>query len=239
VTYTNYYSNYPISDGWAEHIARGSLGGIDYAVPVGTPIYAPTAGWVENVQGDGSGGWYVKFTHDPGNGGLGQGWRDEFLHLSAFVNSDYYGPGDTIGYSGGAAGAPGAGSSTGPHIHWHLVNGSGVRVNPLDYATPPAPTPPPVPPTPPTPKRKKDMIFCKLNDKNSALNGKVFLVGQQFIHGVVTAQVAPLTVAYGDPVVYTTEDALVKLVVCMGVPREKLPLVVENKTWSRVNEINK
>lgn len=238
MTYTNYYYEYPISDDWADHIARGSLGGIDYAVVVGTPIIAPTAGWVENVQGNGSGGWYVKFTHDPGNGGLGKGWRDEFLHLSAFVNSDYYGPGDVIGYSGGQPGSPGAGSSTGPHIHWHLINGQGVRVNPLDYATKPEPTPP-TPPTPPIIERKKDMIFCTLNDSKSTLNKTVFLIGQQYVHGVVNGQIPVLKQAFGDVIEITSEAQLFALGASMGVPREKFAAVVNNKTWSKVNEIRK
>lgn len=131
MSYKNPYSKSRISDGWAEHRARGSLGGIDYAVPVGTPIYAPAQGWIENVKGSGSGGWYVRLHH--GEGGLGKGWIDEFLHLSKFVRKGHYKQGDIIGYSGGKVGHPGAGASTGPHIHWHLINPKGVRVNPQKY----------------------------------------------------------------------------------------------------------
>ena len=128
MSYKNMLANYPISDGWAQHVARGSLGGIDFVAGVGTPVLAPTDGRLENVQSTGTAGWYVKFWHQDGSGK-----RDEFMHLSRFVNAGYYKQGDVIGYSGGKAGAPGAGSSTGPHIHWHLILSNGKRVNPLDY----------------------------------------------------------------------------------------------------------
>jgi len=131
MSYKNRYSKAPVSDDWASHIARGSLGGIDYAVPAGTPIYAPAQGRIENIKSSGSAGWYVRLHHE--TPGLGLGWTDEFLHLSKFMPAGHYKQGDIIGYSGGAVGHPGAGSSTGAHIHWHLINPHGVRVNPLVY----------------------------------------------------------------------------------------------------------
>jgi peptidoglycan hydrolase-like protein with peptidoglycan-binding domain len=126
MSYINTLARYPISDGWAEHRARGSLGGIDFAVGVGTPIPAPTDGTLTNERGDGSGGNIATFAH-------GDGFRDQYLHLSRFAPEGHYKQGETIGYSGGRPGDQGAGSSTGPHIHWHLINPSGGRVNPLDY----------------------------------------------------------------------------------------------------------
>ena len=126
MSYINYLAGKPISDGWNAHLQRGSLGGIDYAVPVGTPIHAPAAGHVENIPNNGTGGNTVSLWHSDGS-------RTQFLHLSKFVNPGNYKQGDIIGYSGGKKGAPGAGSSTGPHIHWHLILANGRRVNPLDY----------------------------------------------------------------------------------------------------------
>lgn len=38
----NPFSGYPMTDGWWDHINRGSLGGIDYAMGVGTGL--PAAG---------------------------------------------------------------------------------------------------------------------------------------------------------------------------------------------------
>ena len=126
MSYINYLAGKPISDGWEAHIKRGSAGGIDYAVPVGTPIKAPADGRVENIPNNGSGGNTVSLWHADGT-------KTQFMHLSQFVAPGNYKQGDVIGYSGGAQGAPGAGSSTGPHIHWHLVLANGRRVNPLDY----------------------------------------------------------------------------------------------------------
>ena len=133
MAYTNTLARYPISDGWAAHRSRGSLGGIDYAVGVGTPIPAPCNGRLQNIPYNGSGGHTATFFHE--GDGLGAGWRDQYMHLSQFVGEGYYKAGDIIGYSGGRAGADGAGSSTGPHVHHHLINPSGTRVNPQDYFT--------------------------------------------------------------------------------------------------------
>lgn len=130
MSYVNYFDGQPISDGWAEHRSRGSLGGIDYAVGVGTPVRATCDGRVQNIPNNGTGGHTVTLWH---TNGLGDGFRDQFMHLSQFVTEGDYKQGDVIGYSGGRAGSDGAGSSTGPHCHWHLINPSGTRVNPLDY----------------------------------------------------------------------------------------------------------
>lgn len=124
--YKNYLSQYTISDNWAAHIKRGSLGGVDFMCHVGTPILAPTNGIVKQIVGTGTGGWYVQLWHEDGS-------RDEFLHLSKFGAKGKVKQGDIIGYSGGVKGAPGSGSSTGAHVHWHLILRNGKRVNPLVY----------------------------------------------------------------------------------------------------------
>jgi hypothetical protein len=52
----------------------------------------------------------------------------QFLHCSAFEGSNRnVKEGDLLGYTGGAKGAPGAGSSTGAHVHVHLVDPNGNR----------------------------------------------------------------------------------------------------------------
>ena len=124
--YTNYFAGTRISDDWQAHRSRGSLGGVDYAVGVGTPIKAPTDGKVTNTPNNGTGGHTVNLTSP-------NGYKTQFMHCSRFVNEGYYHQGDIIGYSGGAAGAAGAGSSTGPHCHVHIVLPNGQRVNMLDY----------------------------------------------------------------------------------------------------------
>lgn len=126
MSYKNYLSKFRITDNWAAHIKRGSLGGVDFAAPVGTPIPAPCDGTVKQIAGSGSGGYYVQLWHSDGS-------HDEFLHLSKFSVRGAVRQGDIIGYSGGAKGAVGAGSSTGPHIHWHLILKNGKRVDPLLY----------------------------------------------------------------------------------------------------------
>ncbi|MEV0650816.1 M23 family metallopeptidase [Phytomonospora sp. NPDC050363] len=124
----NPFTGYAVSDGWAEHIARGSLGGIDYVMSVGTRLPAAGGGVVTNIPFNGTGGHTVSIQHD-------DGYRTQYMHLSQFLlgNGARVNAGDVVGLSGGAAGAPGSGSSTGPHCHWHMINPSGVRVNPLDY----------------------------------------------------------------------------------------------------------
>ncbi|WP_203909470.1 peptidoglycan DD-metalloendopeptidase family protein [Rhizocola hellebori] len=131
----NPFAGYPITDGWQEHLARGSLGGIDFAMPVGTGLPACGAGTVTNTPFNGTGGHTVTISH-------AEGYRSQYLHLSQFLlaNGTGVGAGAIVGLSGGAAGAPGSGSSTGPHVHWHMINPAGVRINPLEYiANNPAP----------------------------------------------------------------------------------------------------
>jgi peptidoglycan hydrolase-like protein with peptidoglycan-binding domain len=121
MNYINTLSGYRMSDDWADHIARGSRGGIDYATGMNTPIPAPIAGRLENRPDNGNGfGNYIRFHH-------GNGFIDEYLHLNSFVGEGNYAQGQIIGYTGNT------GNSTGPHVHWHLIDPSGRRVNPLDY----------------------------------------------------------------------------------------------------------
>lgn len=121
MNYVNTLAQYRMSDGWSDHLARGSRGGIDYATGMNTPILAPINGRLENRgdTGNGRGNW-IRFHH-------GNGFVDEYLHLNSFVGEGNYSQGQVIGYTGNT------GDSTGPHVHWHLITPDGVRVNPLDY----------------------------------------------------------------------------------------------------------
>lgn len=93
-------------------------GGIDYAMPVGTPVLAAADGVVSTVATQPgtsrSFGLYVVIKHD--------GFFTKYAHLSrAMVKvGDTVRQGQTIALSGGAKGAPGAGSSTGPHLHFEV-----------------------------------------------------------------------------------------------------------------------
>jgi len=130
--YINTLAQYRMSDDWAGHRARGSRGGIDYAVGMNTPILAPCDGRLENRPMTNGFGNYIRFHH-------GDGFIDEYLHLrdGGFVAEGNYSQGQIIGYSGST------GDSTGPHVHWHLIDPSGTRVNPLDYVGGSAPAPAP------------------------------------------------------------------------------------------------
>ncbi|HEY1175069.1 MAG TPA: peptidoglycan DD-metalloendopeptidase family protein [Phytomonospora sp.] len=124
----NPFSGYPISDGWQAHIDRGSLGGIDYPMGVGTGVPACGSGTVRNIPYNGTGGHTVTIYHS-------NGYRTQYMHLSAFLIGEgtWVGAGAIVARSGGAAGAPGSGSSTGPHLHWHMIDPNGTRINPLVF----------------------------------------------------------------------------------------------------------
>jgi len=105
--------------------------GMDFGVPVGTPVKAPWPGTVERVFQDAgfpsAGGGNVIFMRHP------NGLRTAYLHLSQFkvTQGQQVAAGDVIGLSGNTGG------STGPHLHFEVrqvVPGSSdVRLNPLDY----------------------------------------------------------------------------------------------------------
>lgn len=118
-----FWDLFPVTSTDAQHKARKSLGGTDYGMPVGTPIVTPFGGSVNNIAGSGSGGYMVTVTRT-------DGYRIEFLHMSKFAKSsgDVVGAGTVVGYSGGAKGAVGAGSSTGPHLHVHVITPQGNRI---------------------------------------------------------------------------------------------------------------
>jgi murein DD-endopeptidase MepM/ murein hydrolase activator NlpD len=126
----NPFLDYVAGDGWQDHQANGSLGGRDYEMAVGTALPAAGAGIATKIRDNGTGGHTVTIAHP-------DGWQTQYLHLSEFERAQgaEVGQGDTVGWSGGAAGAPGAGSSTGPHVHWHMIDPDGVRRDPLNQVS--------------------------------------------------------------------------------------------------------
>ncbi len=113
-----------VSGGFNEQRSDHRHQGVDYAVPVGTPVRAPAAGTID-VAGQRSGygnAIYINF---------GGGTTARFGHLSKFnvKPGDTVEAGDVIGYSGGAPGAEGAGRSTGAHLHYEVRQG-GRAVDP-------------------------------------------------------------------------------------------------------------
>jgi murein DD-endopeptidase MepM/ murein hydrolase activator NlpD len=113
--------------GWRQDPLTGQRSfheGLDLAVPVGTPIYAPAAGLVELVHRDGVG---------PGrfNGNAvflrtADGRRWAFLHLSSVALS----PGSRV-RAGALLGLSGStGRSTGPHLHIQVWERNGALLDP-------------------------------------------------------------------------------------------------------------
>jgi murein DD-endopeptidase MepM/ murein hydrolase activator NlpD len=95
--------------------------GIDFAVPVGTPVMASGSGVVK-IAGRASGyGNYLRVD-------MGNGYGFAYGHLSRFALGIHPGShvhqGEIIAYSGNT------GLSTGPHLHYEILVG-GVQVNPL------------------------------------------------------------------------------------------------------------
>jgi Membrane proteins related to metalloendopeptidases len=124
----NPFSSYRITATWADHIARGSLGGIDYGTPVGTPIPACSSGIV-SFDVEGTGGNTATLTRSNGT-------KTQYMHLSKFGTPGAVSEGDIIGLTGGAVGAPGSGNSTGPHCHVHDINAQGERIMPFTSPEP-------------------------------------------------------------------------------------------------------
>jgi murein DD-endopeptidase MepM/ murein hydrolase activator NlpD len=96
--------------------------GIDFAAPIGTPIYATADGKVVVVDVKFSGyGKMVEIDH-------GFGYRSRYAHMHDFAvrTGQNIKRGDLIGYVGNT------GMSTAPHLHYE-VHINGVQVDPVHY----------------------------------------------------------------------------------------------------------
>lgn len=101
--------------------------GLDIAVPQGTAIESAAPGIVARVYKGQQYGYYVMIVH-------ANGFATLYAHMSRIdvVQDQYVSRGDVIGLSGGRPGTPGAGFSTGPHVHFE-VRSNGIPTNPLNY----------------------------------------------------------------------------------------------------------
>lgn len=125
-TYIKPISGGRISSYFGYRKSPGGIGstyhkGVDWYVPLGTPVYASSGGTVRSA-GWGSGYGYVVYIDHP------DGRQTRYAHCSRLVVSagQYVNQGDLIAYSGST------GNSTGPHLHFEILI-NGTQVNPLDY----------------------------------------------------------------------------------------------------------
>lgn len=96
--------------------------GIDFAAPIGTPIYAAADGVIDNIEVSFTGyGKKVEIDH-------GFGYRTRYAHMHAFAvrNGQRVKRGELIGFVGDT------GLSTAPHLHYEVFI-NGAQVNPIHY----------------------------------------------------------------------------------------------------------
>lgn len=100
--------------------------GVDYAAPVGTPIYAAGDGVLLQVTQNPSSGRYVRIRH-------GNGYETAYLHMSGFARGMRAGKkvkqGELIGYVGQS------GFATGPHVCFRMTK-DGTPVDPTGIEAP-------------------------------------------------------------------------------------------------------
>ncbi len=100
--------------------------GVDFATPIGTPVYAAGDGVVEKAGPWSSYGNYLRIRHT-------DSYATAYGHLSGYARGMHAGSrarqGQVVAYSGNT------GRTTGPHLHYEVLV-SGVQVNPLKIKMP-------------------------------------------------------------------------------------------------------
>lgn len=113
------YRTHPITQTVKQH------GGVDFAAPIGTPIYASGDAVVTFRQMAGGAGNMIRLDH-------GKELMTVYMHLSRFADTLQVGQnvrqGEIIGYVGNT------GASTGPHLHYE-IHVAGVKQDPLEFET--------------------------------------------------------------------------------------------------------
>ncbi|WP_425229575.1 peptidoglycan DD-metalloendopeptidase family protein [Sphingomonas sp.] len=103
-------------------------GGVDFAAPIGTPIYAAAAGVVTSSSPTACAGNMLILHHD-------NGWETRYFHLSRYADGIHPGVRVTQGETVGAIGTTGF-CTTGPHLHFEVhINGEKVDPMTVDYGT--------------------------------------------------------------------------------------------------------
>ncbi len=138
--------NSTVSQTFAEHVHRGQVnnwqnyyGGIDWAIPTGTPIKAAQNGKVAQVRRDATGyGVHVRIDH-------GEGYSAIYGHLMDYSVS----VGQTVKAGEVIARSDNTGNSTGPHLHFELrknnipIDPAPLLVRSLEPGPGPGPEPEP------------------------------------------------------------------------------------------------
>jgi len=100
--------------------------GVDWAAPMGTPIYASGNGVMERMGWEGGYGRYIRIRH-------ANGYQTAYGHMSAFARNMSEGKrvrqGQVIGYVGST------GLSTGAHLHYEIIV-NGRHVDPMRIRLP-------------------------------------------------------------------------------------------------------
>jgi hypothetical protein len=143
-----------VTQSFAEHVHRAKVnkwknynGGIDWAIPSGSPIVAAQAGVVTMVRNDATGyGFHVRIQHEGGFLTIYGHMMDAAVRVGDVVIA-----GEVIGRSDNT------GNSTGPHLHFELRNKSGEAIDPaprlVTFLAPiPGPGPGPIPGPGPEPE---------------------------------------------------------------------------------------
>jgi len=123
-----------ITSEFGKRVSPGGKGstdhkGIDFGTGVGSTLTAVTDGHVSYLGNDAMGyGNWIEIQHDDGT-------KSRYAHMSQVNVSrgQKVTPGQPLGKSGGKAGAAGAGNSTGPHLHFEILDEKGVKINPAPY----------------------------------------------------------------------------------------------------------
>ena len=100
--------------------------GVDFAAPIGTPVYAAGNGTIEYASRNGGYGKYIRIRHN-------NSYKTAYAHLSAFKKGISKGirinQGQIIGYVGST------GRSTGPHLHYEVIY-QNKPINPMKMKLP-------------------------------------------------------------------------------------------------------
>ena len=100
--------------------------GVDFAAPIGTPVFAGGNGIIEMVGVNGGYGKYIRIRHN-------NEYKTAYAHLSSYKKGISKGvrvnQGDVIGYVGST------GRSTGPHLHYEIIY-QNKQINPLKLKLP-------------------------------------------------------------------------------------------------------